>query len=277
MTVGIVTDSTAYLPQALTSQFGIEVVPVQVIVDDVAYDESGGITVGEVASALRAGKSVTTSRPSPDQFVAAYRRLADAGCTSIVSVHLSSELSGTYESALLASKRLDIPIDVIDSRGIAMMMGFAIESGAALALNGANHEDVAAVIRRRCAQASVIFYVDTLEFLQRGGRISVLRSRVGSALHVKPILHMTNGMVESRELVRTSGKAIPRLIEICAELATSDCDIAVHHVDATERADEVAQMLCERLTRTSITVTEAGAVVGAHVGPGAVAVVISPQ
>lgn len=277
MTVGIVTDSTAYLPQAVTSRLGIEVVPVQVIVDDVAYDESGGISVSEVAKALRASKSVTTSRPSPDQFVAAYQRLIDRGCTSIVSVHLSSVLSGTYESALLASKRLDIPVDVIDSRGIAMMMGFAIESGAALAHGGAHHEDVATVIRDRCAKASVIFYVDTLEFLQRGGRISTLRSRVGSALHVKPILHMLNGTVESRELVRTSGKAIPRLIEICNELATPDCDIAVHHVDANERADEVAQMLCERLGRTAITVTEAGAVVGAHVGPGAVAVVISPQ
>jgi len=277
MTVGIVTDSTAYLPEAVTSRFGIEVVPVQVIVDGEAFDELGGITVTEVAAALRAGKSVTTSRPSPETFVAAYRRLRDQGCDSIVSVHLSSKLSGTYESALLASKRMDFPVTVIDSHGIAMMMGFAIEAAAGLVDDGGSHEAVVELVKYRCDQAQVLFYVDTLEFLQRGGRISALRSRVGSALHVKPLLHMKDGEVESLELVRTTAKAIPRLIDICAQRTALNCEVAVHHVDASERAEEVAQLLCERLGRPAISVTEAGAVVGAHVGPGAIAVVISPQ
>ena len=277
MKVGIVTDSTAYLPDVVVATYGIEVVPVQVISSGVAYDEVGGITVEEVATALRSKKTVTTSRPTPDRFVAAYEKLKAAGCDSIVSAHLSSGLSGTFESALLASKRMDIPVEVIDSRSIAMVLGYAVESGAKLAHAGGNLADVADVIKKRCAAGSVIFYVDSLEFLERGGRISPLKSRVGSALSVKPLLHLVNGKVEQLELVRTSEKALERLVEISASTARISSDLAVHHVDADDRAEAIAQKLCEVLGVPEITVTQAGAVVGAHVGPGAIAVVVSPQ
>ena len=127
MSVGIVTDSTCYLPAEVIAELGIEVVPLQVISNGVAFNEVGGITVDEVANALRSGKSVTTSRPNPEVFVAAFEKLHNAGHESIVSVHLSSELSGTYESAVLASRKVDFQVDVVDSRGIAMMLGFAVQ------------------------------------------------------------------------------------------------------------------------------------------------------
>jgi DegV family protein with EDD domain len=277
VTVGIVTDSTAYLPEAVAQRLGIEVVAVQVISGGVTYDEVGGISVTEVAKALRANKRVTTSRPTPDRFIATYEKLRDSGCDSIVSAHLSSGLSGTYESAVIASKRMDIEVQVIDSHAIAMMLGFAVESGAAIAQAGGSTADVVATIKRRCAAGSIIFYVDSLEFLERGGRISPLRSKVGSALSVKPLLHMINGKVEQKELVRTSAKALERLVEISSAAARIPSDIAVHHVAAESRANQVAQDLCEILGIPEVTVTQAGAVVGAHVGPGAIAVVVSPQ
>jgi DegV family protein with EDD domain len=277
MPVGIVTDSTAYLPESVAQRLGIEVVPVQVISGGMAYDEVGGISVDEVSAALRANKQVTTSRPTPERFVSAYQILQAAGCDSIVSAHLSSGLSGTYESALLASKRMDIDVEVIDSYAIAMMLGFAVESGAAVAQAGGSIADVVTTIKRRCAAGSITFYVDSLEFLERGGRISPLKSRVGSALSVKPLLHMINGKVEQKELVRTSAKALERLVEIASAAARIPSDIAVHHVAAEIRANQVAQELCEILGIPEITVTQAGAVVGAHVGPGAIAVVVSPQ
>jgi DegV family protein with EDD domain len=242
-----------------------------------AFDEVGGISVDEVSAALRANKQVTTSRPSPERFIETYQKLQAAGCDSIVSTHLSSGLSGTYESALLASKRMDIEVQVIDSYAIAMMLGFAVESGAAVAQAGGSIADVVTTIKRRCAAGSITFYVDSLEFLERGGRISPLKSRVGSALSVKPLLHMTNGKVEQKELVRTSAKALERLVEIASSAARIPSDIAVHHVAAEIRANQVAQELCEILGIPEITVTQAGAVVGAHVGPGAIAVVVSPQ
>lgn len=277
MTVGLVTDSTAYLPDVVTSVHNIEVVPVQVIIDGVAFNESDSLTTDHIAAAFAAGKDVTTSRPSPEQFVAAFNELIARGSTEIVSVHLSSELSGTYESALLASQRVDVPVHVIDSRLIGMAMGSAIESGAQLAAQGASGSAVAAHIQARCARAHIWFSVDTLEYLQRGGRIGAVQARIGSVLSVKPILTMVDGRVESLEVVRTTTKATERLIEIAISANTDECDFAVHFVGDSARAETIAQALCEKLGLASVTITPAGAVVGVHTGPGTVAIAMTPR
>jgi len=277
MSVGIVTDSTCYLPNEVVTELGIEVVPLQVISNGVAFNEVGGITVDEVATALRAGKAVTTSRPNPEVFVEAFEKLSRQGHESIVSVHLSSELSGTYESAVLASRKIDFPVDVVDSRGIAMMLGFAAQAGAKLAKSGASQAEVLDLIQRKCAGASIIFYVDSLEFLEKGGRITAMQARMGASMNLKPLLHMIDGKVAQQELVRTSEKSIARMIEIVAAAARIKSEIAVHHVEALDVANQVAAQLKELTGVESISVTSAGAVVGTHVGPGALAVVVSPQ
>ncbi len=277
MSVGIVTDSTCYLPTEVVSALGIEVVPLQVISNGVAFNEVGGITVDEVATALRAGKSVTTSRPNPEVFVEAFEKLHGAGHESIVSAHLSSELSGTYESAVLASRKVDFLVDVVDSRGIAMMLGFAVQAGAKLANAGGDHVDVLDIVQRKSAGASIIFYVDSLEFLEKGGRITAMQARMGASMNLKPLLHMINGKVEQQELVRSSEKSIARMIEIVSAAARIKSEIAVHHVEALDAANSVAQQLKELTGVETISVTSAGAVVGTHVGPGALAVVVSPQ
>ena len=277
MAVGIVTDSTCYLPVEVIAELGIEVVPLQVISNGVAFNEVGGITVDEVAAALRSGKSVTTSRPNPELFVEAFEKLHNAGHESIVSVHLSSELSGTYESAMLASRKVDFKVDVVDSRGIAMMLGFAVQAGAKLANSGGSHAEVLELIQRKCAGASIIFYVDSLEFLEKGGRITAMQAKMGASMNLKPLLHMINGKVEQQELVRSSEKSIARMIEIVAAAARIKSEIAIHHVEAFESANLVAQQLKELTRLATISVTSAGAVVGTHVGPGALAVVVSPQ
>jgi DegV family protein with EDD domain len=277
MSVGIVTDSTCYLPSEAIAELGIEVVPLQVISNGVAFNEVGGITVDEVAAALRSGKSVTTSRPNPEVFVAAFEKLHSAGHESIVSVHLSSELSGTYESAVLASRKVDFQVDVVDSRGIAMMLGFAVQAGAKLANSGGSHADVLDLIQRKCTGASIIFYVDSLEFLEKGGRITAMQAKMGASMNLKPLLHMINGKVEQQELVRSSEKSIARMIEIVSAAARIKSEIAIHHVEAFESANLVAQQLKDLTGIVTISVTSAGAVVGTHVGPGALAVVVSPQ
>lgn len=277
MSVGIVTDSTCYLPAEVVAELGIEVVPLQVISNGVAFNEVGGITVDEVATALRAGKSVTTSRPNPEVFVEAFEKLHRAGHESIISVHLSSELSGTYESAVLASRKVDFLVDVVDSRGIAMMLGFAVQAGAKLANSGNSHIEVLDLIQRKCTGASIIFYVDSLEFLERGGRITAMQARMGASMNLKPLLHMINGKVEQQELVRSSEKSIARMIEIVVAAARIKSEIAVHHVEAFDAANTVAAQLKELTGVEAISVTSAGAVVGTHVGPGALAVVVSPQ
>lgn len=277
MTVGIVTDSTCYLPAEVVAELGIEVIPLQVISNGVAFNEVGGITVDEVATALRAGKAVTTSRPNPEVFVEAFEKLHSLGHESIISVHLSSELSGTYESAVLASRKVDFLVDVVDSRGIAMMLGFAVQAGAKLANSAGSHAEVLDLIQRKCVGASIIFYVDSLEFLEKGGRITAMQARMGASMNLKPLLRMMNGKVEQQELVRTSEKSIARMIEIVVAAARIKSEVAVHHVEAFEAASEVAKQLKELTGVESISVSSAGAVVGTHVGPGALAVVVSPQ
>jgi DegV family protein with EDD domain len=210
-------------------------------------------------------------------FVAAFEKLHSAGHESIVSVHLSSELSGTYESAVLASRKVDFQVDVVDSRGIAMMLGFAVQAGAKLANSGGSHADVLDLIQRKCTGASIIFYVDSLEFLEKGGRITAMQAKMGASMNLKPLLHMINGKVEQQELVRSSEKSIARMIEIVSAAARIKSEIAIHHVEAFESANLVAQQLKDLTGIVTISVTSAGAVVGTHVGPGALAVVVSPQ
>lgn len=277
MSVGIVTDSTCYLSAEVVAELGIEVVPLQVISNGIAFNEVGGITVNEVAAALRSGKPVTTSRPNPEVFVEAFEKLHSAGHESIVSVHLSSELSGTYESAVLASRKVNFKVDVVDSRGIAMMLGFAVQAGAKLANSGGSHAEVLDLIQRKCAGASIIFYVDSLEFLEKGGRITAMQAKMGASMNLKPLLHMINGKVEQQELVRSSEKSIARMIEIVAATARIKSEIAIHHVEAFESASLVAQELKKITGVEAISISSAGAVVGTHVGPGALAVVVSPQ
>jgi DegV family protein with EDD domain len=208
---------------------------------------------------------------------AAFEKLHRAGHESIISAHLSSELSGTYESAVLASRKVDFPVDVVDSRGIAMMLGFAVQAGAKLANSGGSQAEVLYLIQRKCAGASIIFYVDSLEFLEKGGRITAMQAKMGASMNLKPLLHMINGKVEQQELVRTSEKSIARMIEIVVAAARIKSEIAVHHVEALDVASRVAEQLTKLTGVESISVTSAGAVVGTHVGPGALAVVVSPQ
>jgi len=277
MPVGIVTDSTAYLPKSVVAELGIEVVELQVISNGIAYNEVDGITVEQVAIALRANKSVTTSRPNPELFVSAYERLISNGADSIVSAHLSSDLSGTFESAKLASRSVSCPVEVIDSRGIAMTLGFAVQAGAKLARSGGSLNEVGDLVERKCLGSSILFYVDSLEFLERGGRINAVQARMGSAMNLKPLLHMLNGKVEQRELVRTREKALNRMVDLVCAAARIKSEIAVHHVDAAAAADELAGILQTRTGLANISVSAVGAVVGAHVGPGALAIVVSPQ
>lgn len=278
MTVAVVTDSTAYLPREQAEAAGVVVVPVQVVIGAESHDETA-ITSADVAAALRAWTPVTTSRPSPHAFLEAYESLAASGARAIVSVHLSGAMSATAESASLAARDSPVPVTVIDSRLIGMGLGFCVLSGAQAAAAGAGADDVADVVRRRMRRTEVLFYVDTLEYLRRGGRIGAAAALVGSALSVKPLLQLVDGHVEPLEKVRTASRAMLRLEEVTVERSGhSAVDVAVQHLANPDRAHALAARLQERLDgRGTLTVSEVGAVVGAHVGPGMLAVAIAPR
>ncbi|TPG12938.1 DegV family protein [Pedococcus bigeumensis] len=294
MSVAIVTDSTAYLPGSVLDAHSIQVVPLHVIVGGTEFSEGVDITTAEVAAALRAFKPVSTSRPSPQSFLDAYEKAAAGGADGIVSVHISADMSSTIESAHLAAQQSPVPVTVVDSRSLGMAMGYAVLSAAELAEHGASLEDVAAQARSRAEASTVVFYVDTLEHLRRGGRIGSASAFLGSALAIKPILGLVDGHIRPLEKVRTSSRALARLEELAvsaasdAEKAGSLVDIAVHHLDSQSRAEDLAGRLRERVDRVGtageagadqgeVQVVELGAVVGAHVGPGTIAVAVSPR
>lgn len=277
--LALVTDSTAYLPQEVVDRHRIEVVPLSVAVGDEVLTEGVEISPKDVAEALRAKQRVTTSRPGPETFAAAYRAAAESGAHGIVSVHLSAELSGTYEAACLAAAEAPIPVRVVDSRLVGMALGYCVVAAAEAAEAGLGLDEAAVAAERRSALTSGFFYVDTLEYLRRGGRIGTARAMLGSVLAVKPLLHLSGGRIEPLEKVRTASRAIARLEEIAVERAgEQEVDIAVHHLAAEDRAEPLAERLRQRVPGLrELYVGEVGAVIGAHVGPGLLAAVVSPR
>ena len=276
--VVVITDSTCYLPSGWAAERNIGIVPVQVIVGGQPFDETEDTQAQRVAEALSQWQPVTTSRPSPVRFEQAYREAIDAGATQIVVATLSAAISATYESAVMAARDCAVPVRVVDSRSIAMGLGFAVLSGAEAAARGESAEEVAEIIERRAESSWVFFYVDTLEYLRRGGRISSARAAVGQALKVKPLLQVVEGHVTALEQVRTSGRALARLEELAVTAAgDAAVDIAVQHLASPERAAALATRLRERLPDASVVECPVGGVVGAHVGPGMVAVVVAPR
>ncbi len=280
--IALVTDSTASLPPEVAQERGICVVPLQVVIGARSYDEGveGGATPETVAAALREWTPVSSSRPTPAAMLEAYEKAAAAGATEIVSVHVSSELSGTYESARLAAKQSPVPVFTVDSRQVGMATGFAVLSAAEVVAGGGSAAEAAETARRRSEQSTSLFYVDTLEYLRRGGRIGAAAALLGSALSVKPLLTLENGRVGMLEKVRTAGRALSRLEALAAAAAGSQVDVAVAHLANPERAELLASnlrtRLADRLGGRDVLVGEVGAVIGAHVGPGMVAVVVSP-
>lgn len=277
MAVAVVTDSTAHLPEGFAARHGIRVVPLHVLIDGVSALD--GIEVGPrvLAGALREHRVVTTSRPTPAEFAAVYRAALAEGADAIVSVHLSGRLSGTGEAAGLAAREVAPDrIRVVDSRTTAMGLGFAALHAAEQAGRGADAEVVEAAAVATAGRSATLFVVETLEHLRRGGRIGHAAALFGTALAVKPVLHMAEGEIRPLEKVRTMQRAVGRLVDLAGQAAgDGDVELAVHHLGSPERAARLASRLDECLPSSGgCVVSELGAVIGAHTGPGVLGVVV---
>jgi DegV family protein with EDD domain len=281
--VAVVTDSTAGVSPATAEELGIVVVPLQVVIGATSYADGVDpeASPDSVAKALRDYLPVSTSRPSPELLLETYEEAAARGAGEIVSVHLSAEVSATHESALLAAKRSPVPVHVVDTRQIGAGTGWAAVAAAHVLADGGTCLEAAEAARRRAAATTALFSVDTLEYLRRGGRIGSAAALLGSALAVKPILEVAGGRVEPREKVRTRGRALSRLEELAVLGAEGhDVDVTVCHLANLPAAEDLARRLQERLAEQlgdrQVEVAEVAAVLGAHVGPGVVGVVVAP-
>lgn len=281
--VVVVTDSTAMLPEKVAAERGIVVVPLQVVIGAEAFDEGAdGATPERVAAALREFLPVSTSRPAPATFLAAYDAAAAAGAREVLSIHLSGEMSGTYESAQLAASEASVPVTCVDTRQVGVATGYAALSAYDALAAGGSPADAAAAARARASASSSYFYVDTLEYLRRGGRVGAASALLGGALAVKPLLTITEGRVSNREKVRTAARALARLADLAVEAAGSvPVDVCVSHLASPDRAaalvDQLAERLAENLEGRPVWSGELGAVLGAHVGPGMVALCVAPR
>src|SRR5690606_16626319 len=277
--VAIVTDSPAYLPARTLERHRITALPLTVVLGDQALEEGTETSTRSPAQALQKRRPVTTSRPGPEVFDAAYREVAESGADGIVSLHLSAELSGTHDAAVVAARRAPVPVRVVDTGMIAMALGFCALAAAETAEAGGTVDEAVTAAEKRAAGTAAYFYVDTLDYLRRGGRIGAAQALLGSALAVKPLLQLAGGRIEPLEKVRTASKAIARLGAIAAERAgRAEVDVAVHHLAAPERATALADRLRPRLPGLAdLHVSEVGAVIGAHTGPGLLGVVVSSR
>jgi DegV family protein with EDD domain len=280
MSVAIVTDSTACLHPDDAEREGIAVVPLKVVIDEETFTEGCGLTGDQIAQALRAKKPVSTSRPTPEEFLEVYTSLAAGGAEEIVSVHLSAKVSGTLDAAMVAGKRSPVPVTVVDSTQVGLALGFAAGRAARARDAGGAASSMAAAARSAGEASTTLLYVDTLEYLRRGGRVGALGALVGSALAVKPILAIRDGSVVPLERVRTSAKAMARLEALtvaAGRAAEHGFDIGVQHLAAHDVAERFAEKLAAALGRERVAVDEISAVLGAHTGPGTVSVSLTPR
>lgn len=274
--VRVVTDSTAGLPARLAAPLGLAVVPLSVSLGSGSELRSGleGVTLGpaEVAAALAAGQRVSTSQPAPGAFHAAWQ-----GAAAIVSVHLSASLSGTFDAATVAARSAEQQVEVLDSGTTAMGLGFIALAAGRVAAAGGTLAEVAAAVRTAAERTESILLLDSVDAMQRGGRLAVASARVGTALAVKPILRIAGDGLVPLERVRTQQRGLARLAELAVACAAGvRVEIAVQHLGAAGRAESLARILDETLgdALVELELLEVSSVVGAHVGLGCVGVVI---
>ena len=271
----VVTDSTAGMPADLAAQNGVHVIPLWVHFEEKGYRDGVDLTTEQFYPMLSKARNLpTTSQPSAGEFLEVYRSLAGQA-EAIVSIHISSELSGTVASALAAREMLhDVPVHVVDSRSAAMGLGMIALAAARAAAEGHSAEQVVAVAEKLVPRTNVLFVVDTLEYLHKGGRIGGAAALLGSLIQIKPILHLDKGRIEALDKVRSRQKAMDRLMEIVAEHAGSAGSLhaSVIHAQATAEAEALRDRVSGAFRFAELYIAGVSPAIGTHVGPGTVGI-----
>jgi DegV family protein with EDD domain len=275
MTVKIVTDSTCDIPTQLAEELGITVVPIYVMFGDKSYRDRVDMSEDEFYNKLVSAPVVpSTSVPSPNDFAEVYSKLAQE-TDEIVSIHLTSKESGTYNSAILGKELLekDCRIDVIDSQLISMSFGLVVLAAAQEARAGAGLEQVGELVRRSLPRMHILFLVDTLKYVVKGGRLSKSHGLLGTVLRVRPMLTMRDGELKLSSVARTKAKAVERLYDFARGFSKVK-EIAIPYTTAHDEAQSLADRIKGALPDVPIHLTRVGASLGTHAGPGAMGVAV---
>ncbi len=267
--VRVITDSTSDLPIALRESLGIQIVPLTVSFGTTSYLDGVDISAAEFLAKLRESSALpTTSQPPVPSFVEAFRTALDAG-EDVVCITISAELSGTFNSARLAAEEVGSDrVTVIDSRSTTMQQGWIAVAAARVAQNGGDATQVAEAARHAITHSALFAVLQTLDYVYKGGRIGRAQHLFGSALAIKPIISLSDGVVEPIERVRTWKKAVGRVIDLVQPTPT---DIMVLHSDNAGDAEQIAAALRSRFPAANVGVDLAGSIIMTYAGPGAVA------
>lgn len=277
MKIGLVTDSTGYVSLEDIEKHNIEVIPLKVIYPDGQVFDESALNWKEYFSSLKTAKKLpTTSQPSAGEFEQVYKAVFNKGYDEILSVHISSGISGTVQSAMMARDTFqDKKIEVYDSFYIAMGLGFQVVEAANLIKENATIPDILARLNYMRDNTKLLFMVDTLEYLQKGGRIGGAQALLGSILQLKPILTMFK-KVETYDKVRSRQKALDRLVEEMekeVQKTKGRFKLGILHLEAPETAKYLEEKL--KVLSPEISMSVIGPCVGTHVGPGTVGVCIT--
>jgi DegV family protein with EDD domain len=276
--IRIITDSTCEAPDALLHHPAVEVLPLSVVFGQTALRDGVDITREEFWRRLPTADPLpSTSQATPADFLTLFKQFTAAG-DEIIAVTLSAKLSGTYDAAISASKSLPAaPIDVIDSRSISVGLGLMVQEAVAMIDAGASRDEIVARLIRMREQVRLIFAVETLEYLQRGGRIGKAQAFVGTLLKFKPLLAVVDGEVVPVTRVRSRAKALETMREtLLTQVSQRGPQVrcAVTHALAADDAKAVGTALTASFNTSQVFTAELGSVIGVHVGPGAIGVAV---
>ncbi|KJS10629.1 MAG: degV family protein [Peptococcaceae bacterium BRH_c8a] len=268
--VRIVTDSTADLPQDLVDKYDITVVPLKVFFGSVCFQDGIDLTKKEFFQRMASSKELpTTSQPTPAEFAEVYRPMMEEGAET-VSIHISSLMSGTVQSAQLARTMLNYEgLEVIDSRAVSVVLGMVVLSAARAAQAGYSRSEVVALVHSIMANHKIYFMVDTLEYLQRGGRIGKAQAFLGTVLNVKPVCTIKEGVIYPQEKVRGRKKALGRMVQLLSEGFNDEIVFCfLTHGNDPEGLEYTRELVRDQLNCGEIIECQMGSVVGTHAGPG---------
>lgn len=274
--VAIVTDSTAFLPQEVLDKYPIHIIPQNLHWGEESMLDNVDISAAEFYERLRMARELpTTSQPSAGRFLSFFQDVAETA-ESIVAILISSELSGTIASAHAARDMMEqsFPIEIVDTRSAALGLSLIVEGMTGALDAGQDYKQIAALARKVSPHVRVVFVVDTLEYLHKGGRIGGAKRLLGSVLSIKPLLHLHEGKVEALTSVRTKRKAVERMLEGVREdsAGAAPLHMVVAHAAAPEEAQELYAQVQAQFKPARLRLSELSPVVGTHTGPGTLGV-----
>ena len=273
MAIKVVTDSTADLPSKLAEELGISVVPVYVRFGEEVYRDRVSITEDEFYERLTHDPvHPSTTQPGPQDFLEVYQKLSQEA-EGIISIHVSSKLSGTCNSALMAKEMLETkcPIEVVDSETLSMSLGLTVIVAAQMAEAGESLDKVVEEVKQAIPKIHLLALLDTLEYLKRGGRIGKVKALLGSVLSVKPMLAVKDGALVPAGQVRTRAKGIDKLFDFVKNAADIQ-DLAVVYNTTPDEAQALAERIGSVFDKEKIRMARVGPGLGVHGGPGAMIV-----